>query len=77
MVPRRSPLKRSREQSVVDAEDRVQIYHFVLPIVALLGFSIWYGLDVQIGVIMSVAVTIICIRSTETDGLDADVRCCS
>jgi Na+/H+ antiporter NhaC len=42
-----------------DTHDRVQIYHFVLPIVALLGFSIWYDLDVQIGVIMSVAVTII------------------
>ena len=53
------PIEEKSEQSVVDAEDRVQIYHFVLPIVALLGFSIWYGLDVQIGVIMSVAVTII------------------
>ena len=42
-----------------DTHNRVQIYHFVLPIVALLGFSIWYDLDVQIGVIMSVAVTII------------------
>jgi len=48
------------EESLIDTEDnRVQIYHFVLPIVALLGFSIWYDLDVQIGVIMSVAVTII------------------
>ncbi len=42
-----------------DTHNRVQIYHFVLPIIALLGFSIWYDLDVQIGVIMSVAVTII------------------
>jgi Na+/H+ antiporter NhaC len=47
------------EQSIAEAEDKVQIYHFVLPIVALLGFSIWYDLDVQIGVIMAVAVTII------------------
>ena len=48
------------EESLIDTEDnRVQIYHFVLPIVALLGFSIWYDLDVQIGIIMSVAVTII------------------
>ena len=47
------------EQSIPEAEDKVQIYHFVLPIVALLGFSIWYDLDVQIGVIMAVAVTII------------------
>ena len=53
------PIDEGEEESLVDTEDRVQIYHFVLPIVALLGFSIWYDLDVQIGVIMSVAVTII------------------
>jgi Na+/H+ antiporter NhaC len=53
------PLDETAEEGQVDTEDRVQIYHFVLPIFALLGFSIWYDLDVQIGVIMSVAVTII------------------
>lgn len=53
------PIDEGEEESLVDTEDRVRIYHFVLPIVALLGFSIWYGLDVQIGVIMSVAITII------------------
>jgi Na+/H+ antiporter NhaC len=53
------PLDETAEEGQVDTEDRVQIYHFVLPIFALLGFSIWYNLDVQIGVIMSVAVTII------------------
>ena len=53
------PIDDGEEESLVDTEDRVRIYHFVLPIVALLGFSIWYDLDVQIGVIMSVAVTII------------------
>ena len=53
------PIDDNEEESLVDTEDRVRIYHFVLPIVALLGFSIWYDLDVQIGVIMSVAVTII------------------
>lgn len=52
------PLDETAEEGQVDTEDRVQIYHFVLPIVALLGFSIWYDLDVQIGVIMSVAITI-------------------
>ena len=52
------PIDEGEEESLVDTEDRVRIYHFVLPIVALLGFSIWYE-DVQIGVIMSVAVTII------------------
>ncbi|XXK59367.1 Na+/H+ antiporter NhaC family protein [Porticoccaceae bacterium nBUS_09] len=53
------PIDEGEEESLVDTEDRVRIYHFVLPILALLGFSIWYDLDVQIGVIMSVAVTII------------------
>ena len=53
------PIDEGEEESLADTEDRVRIYHFVLPIVALLGFSIWYDLDVQIGVIMSVAVTII------------------
>jgi tetracycline resistance efflux pump len=53
------PIDEGQEESLVDTEDRVRIYHFVLPIVALLGFSIWYDLDVQIGVIMSVALTII------------------
>ena len=53
------PIDEGEEESLIDTEDRVRIYHFVLPIVALLGFSIWYGLDVQIGVIMSVAITII------------------
>ena len=53
------PIDEGEEESLVDTEDRVRIYHFVLPIVALLGFSIWYDLDVQIGVIMSVAITII------------------
>jgi tetracycline resistance efflux pump len=49
------------EFMVDETEDssRVQIYHFLLPIIALLGFSIWYDLDVQIGVIMAVAVTIV------------------
>jgi len=53
------PIDEGEEESLVGTEDRVRIYHFVLPIVALLGFSIWYDLDVQIGVIMSVAITII------------------
>jgi len=53
------PIDEGEEESLVGTEDRIRIYHFVLPIVALLGFSIWYDLDVQIGVIMSVAITII------------------
>lgn len=39
--------------------ERVQTYHFLLPIIALLGFSLWYDLDVQLGVIVAVAVTIL------------------
>ena len=30
-----------------DVDDRIKIDHFVLPIVALLGFNIWYDLDVK------------------------------
>jgi Na+/H+ antiporter NhaC len=49
------------EFAVDEVEDtgRVRIYHFLLPIVALLGFSALYDLDVQIGVIMAVALTIL------------------
>lgn len=43
----------------VEDAGRVRIYHFMLPLVALIGFSLWYDLDVQIGVIMAVAVTIV------------------
>ena len=49
----------SESESARDTNKQVQIYHFLLPIIALLGFSLWYDLDVQIGVIMSVAVTIL------------------
>jgi tetracycline resistance efflux pump len=43
----------------IEDNGRVRIYHFLLPLVAMLGFSIWYDLDVQIGVILAVAVTIV------------------
>ncbi|MCS5575230.1 MAG: hypothetical protein NZ789_20080 [Pseudomonadales bacterium] len=36
--------------------DRVRTYHFLLPIIALLGCSLWYDLDVQLGVIVVAAV---------------------
>lgn len=38
---------------------RVSTYHFLVPIIALLGFSAWFDLDVQIGVLLAVAVTIV------------------
>jgi tetracycline resistance efflux pump len=49
------------EFDVPEIEDsgRVRIYHFLLPIIVLLGVSIYYDLDVQIGIIVSVAVTIV------------------
>jgi len=50
-----------RELALSSNEDkgRVKTYHFLLPILALLGFSLWYDLDVQLGVIVAVALTII------------------
>lgn len=38
---------------------RARIYHFMLPLLALIGFSLWYDLDVQIGVLMALVVTIV------------------
>ncbi|MEP5763858.1 MAG: Na+/H+ antiporter NhaC family protein [Halieaceae bacterium] len=43
----------------IPATDRVRIYHFLVPILSLLGFSGYYDLDVQIGVTLSVATTIL------------------
>ena len=47
-----------REEYLGDT-GRIRIYHFLLPIIALLGFSAWFDLDVQIGVILAVALTIV------------------
>lgn len=47
------------ENREAEADSRVQVYHFLVPILSLLGFSAWYDLDVQIGVIMSVVTTIL------------------
>ena len=46
---------------LVETEDneRARTYHFLLPIIALLGCSLWYDLDVQLGVIVAVAVTVL------------------
>ena len=57
----RGPFKHSDdavEEEPVNT-DRVRTYHFLLPILALLGFSLWYDLDVQLGVIVAVAFTIL------------------
>ncbi len=47
------------EEVASAAEGKVKVYHFLVPILSLLGFSAWYDLDVQIGVLMSVATTIL------------------
>jgi Na+/H+ antiporter NhaC len=47
------------EEDEVSSTGRVRVYHFLVPIFSLLGFSAWYDLDVQIGVLMSVATTIL------------------
>jgi Na+/H+ antiporter NhaC len=47
------------EEKTSDSHRHARIYHFLLPIVALLGFSIWYDLDVQLGVIVAVALTVL------------------
>lgn len=47
------------EENESERNEQVKTYHFLLPIIALLGFSIWYDLDVQLGVIVAVAVTIL------------------
>ena len=39
-------------------ENRAAIYHFLLPMLALIGFSVWYDIDVEIGVLMALALTI-------------------
>ena len=49
-------------EAVADPNSKAQIYHFLLPIVGLLGFSMWgdpWNPDVQLGVIVSVALTIL------------------
>ena len=43
----------------VEDNPRVKTGHFLLPILALLGFSLWYDLDVQLGVIVAVGLTIL------------------
>ncbi|MEM0953762.1 MAG: Na+/H+ antiporter NhaC family protein [Pseudomonadota bacterium] len=47
------------EDKLSDDAHGAKIYHFLLPIVALLGFSIWYDLDVQLGVIVAVGFTVV------------------
>jgi Na+/H+ antiporter NhaC len=43
----------------IDDVDRVRIYHFLLPLLVLLGVSVYADLDVQIGTIVAVATTVL------------------
>ena len=56
--PRKSAEQSDEVRTPAD-DSRVSIYHFLVPIIALLGFSAWFDLDVQIGVILAVAVTVV------------------
>ena len=49
-------------EAAEDPDNKAQIYHFLLPIIGLLGFSMWddpWNPDVQLGVIVAVALTIL------------------
>ncbi len=52
---------RGGETPITETEkpSKAKIYHFVLPIAAMLGFSIWNDLDVQLGVISAVGFTVV------------------
>lgn len=36
-----------------------RFYHFAVPMLALIGFSVWYDIDVQIGVLLALTLTIV------------------
>lgn len=73
IIPALGPMKAAQAKAVAldnnaDPQDiaadqkaggKVGIYHFLLPIFTLLGVSLWFDLDVQIGVIVAVATTIL------------------
>jgi Na+/H+ antiporter NhaC len=42
-----------------EAVQAARLHHFLLPLATLIGVTLWYDLDVQIGVIVAVAVTLL------------------
>jgi Na+/H+ antiporter NhaC len=42
-----------------EAVQTARLHHFLLPLATLIGVTLWYDLDVQIGVIVAVAVTLL------------------
>ena len=57
--PLRQPATLTNEDNTPDPDREVRLYHFLLPLATLIGFTLWYELDVQIGVIASVTLTIL------------------
>ena len=57
--PLREPATLTDEDNTPDPDREVRLYHFLLPLATLIGFTLWYELDVQIGVIASVTLTIL------------------
>ena len=55
----RQPATLTDEDNTPDPDREVRLYHFLLPLATLIGFTLWYELDVQIGVIASVTLTIL------------------
>ena len=47
------------EADSLEASPSIRLYHFLLPLLTLIGVTLWYDLDVQIGVIVAVAATIL------------------
>ena len=53
------PTEIADDDNAPEPRREVRLYHFLLPLATLIGFTLWYELDVQIGVIASVTVTIL------------------
>ena len=57
--PLRQPATLTDEDNTQEPDREVRLYHFLLPLATLIGFTLWSELDVQIGVIASVTLTIL------------------
>ncbi len=42
-----------------EGQSQAAVYHFALPMLALVGFSLWYDIDVEIGVLLALVLTIV------------------
>ncbi len=57
--PASDPIDPADEHRTSMSGREIGLHHFLLPLATLIGFTLWYELDVQIGVIASVALTIL------------------